>query len=295
LRLNRIKNIKDLMRRKSKAPASADSENEASLNLYRSLWKARARQSRFIGTVYLVLSIAFIVLSFYTRYLLFEVIALVSLMLGVALVLMSLEKYVKLSILNETSASLLLSLSDILENLKIQGKAVHIPTESEVLVFVPREGNGNNRVNYGDIRETKIDETGVVMTSPGSFLKRLYERELGGLAENFDLLSLTKWLPRVLAENLKMAEKVEIVSKSDDVEVKFLSPIFGDLCNDEKVVSVCKTIGCPICISVADMLARSTGRVVFFKGCEHAPDLSQLTSSYTLGPYLGSSETKDHQ
>jgi hypothetical protein len=283
-----------LVTKSEKVSVSADLEGTGQLlHLYRSLWKARARRSRIAGRVYLVLSAFFLILSYFTRYLLFEVIAIISLLLGVALTFVSLEKYVKLSVLNESSASLLSSLSDLIENSKVHGKAVYIPTSSKTLVFIPKDEYQDNEVDYSEIKGIKLDERGVVMSSPGMFLKRLYERELGCNAENFDLPYLIEWIPRILVDNLKIAEKMEIAKRNDAIQVKLIGPIFSRLCEEKRIGLACKTIGCPVCSSIGDILAQSARRVVFYKGCEYAPDKSQLIWHYTLGSYVRSIGTKD--
>jgi hypothetical protein len=270
-----------------------DSEKKALLKFYESLWRARARRSRTVGTIYLVLSMIFLILSYFTRYLVFEVIAIISLLLGVALVFVSLEKYIKLNVSTEALASALLPLNDLIDGLKVQGKAAHVPTGSEAVIFMPNSECQMSEVNYREIKESKSSEKGIVLPSLGIFLKRLYERELGCKAEILDLSALLDWLPKVLVDDLKMAEKMEIARKNDEIRVKLTEPVFSRLCMEKRISRVCETVGCPICSSIADMLAASAGSVVFYKGCEYFSDKNQLTWHYTIGPNLKDKEAKD--
>jgi len=262
-------------------------EIEELLLLHKSLWKARGRRSKIAGTVYLIISAFFLILSFFTRYIVFEVISILSLLLGVMLVLVGLEKYVKLSVAEEALASAMLPINSLIEHLELKGKAAYIPHSSEVFVFIPKKEN--NKAVLKKVKELAISEKGLVTLSPATFLAELYERELGGNVKKFDLDYLFKWLPKMLVDDLKIAEKIEITRDEDRVRFELYEPLFSHLCEEERISAACKTVGCPICGSLANLLAKNTERIVFYHGCVYDSNKKRLTTSFTLGPSIKSS------
>jgi len=267
--------------------SSVRAEVGRSLLLHKLPWKARGRNSRIAGATFLVLSATFLVLAYHTRYLLFETVSIVSLLLGVVFIFTSVEPYVKLNVANEAVVSALLALSKFLKHFKLQGKAVYFPSLSEdedALLFLPRK-DGDAIPNYDEIIESNSIgiEKGVILPSLGTKLVQLYEDELSGL-RHFDLEYLMEWLPRVLVESLQVAEKVEIFSEGELIHVRFVEPVFRHVCQHSGLASICKSVGCPLCSSLAETFAKNTNRVVFFSKCDYDEKSRVAHAVFKLGP-----------
>jgi len=159
--------------------ALVDVEDEIG-QLRRYLWRARGRHSRRAGTFLLIVSVAFFVLAYVTRYIVFEVTSIASLLLGAVMIFTSLEPYMKTRAANEAIYSSLRILEDFLNRLNARGKAVYIPPAPEhnqgmVFVFTPGYSDLPNLKKLMDENEVIYPE-GVLFPSPGNSLVELYER-----------------------------------------------------------------------------------------------------------------------
>ena len=254
------------------------------------LWKARGRRSRITGVVFLFISGSFLILAYITRYIVFEVISILALLLGVVFVFTSMELYMKVNVANRAVISSLIPLTSLLNHLRVKSKAVYIPSASEKhshKIFLPTQG-GDSLPTIEEIAKddsTAFLEKGILLPPIGSALLQLYEEELGDL-RNFDLEYLMAWLPRVLVDGLKMAERVEITRKIDEIHVKITDSVFRYLCQQPAVKVVCEVTGCPVCSSIGEAISKNTGHVVYYLKCEYDPLTRETDIFYRLGPPL---------
>jgi hypothetical protein len=123
------------------------------------------------------------------------------------------------------------------------------------------------------------------MPSIGSALLHLYEDELGDLRK-LDLEYLMAWLPRLLVDELQMAEKVEITRKVDDIQVKMTNFVFRNVCQHPAARVVCEITGCPVCSSIAEAFSKNTGRIVYYLKCENDRVKRETNAFYRFGPAL---------
>jgi len=262
----------------------AHDEMEELLLLRKVLWKVRGRRSRTAGTVYLVLSALFLILSYFTRYIVFEIISIIALFLGVTLVLVSFEKYVKLTVAEEALVSAFLPINRLIEDLKLKGKATYIPRGSEVFVFISKENKAKSVLKKLD--GAMINEKGLIIPSPSTFLTKFYERELGGNLSDFDLNYFFECFSRIVSDDLKLAEKVEITHDDKRVLLKLYQPLFNRFCEEKSVHSVCKHVGCFVCGSFASLLAKKTKRMISYKECTYDPKEKKTIVKLVLGPSI---------
>ena len=254
------------------------------LRLRRRLWLARGRKSRMAGITLLTLSAAFLILAYISRYLVFEAISILTLLTGTIFIFTDLESYVKARVASEAIVSSLIPLNQLLDRLKACEGAIYVPDpkkEGSVKVLMPR---GRELNGGGGFPPTDVD--GIPVSSTGSGLLQLYRREFGSF-RNVTLPYLAEWLPRILVEDLKIAEGVEIVQDGAEVHVRLISPAFRQVCQRrERIENVCKLVGCPISSSIAEALAETTGRRVQYVGCRYDPIRWEVNVLYRLGPVV---------
>jgi len=272
-------------------PMERQREDEI-LRLRRRLWLARGRKSRMAGIALLTLSAAFLILAYISRYLVFEAISILTLLTGTIFIFTDLESYVKARVASEAIVSSLIPLNQLLDRLKAGGGAIYVPNpkkEGSVKVLMPRgrecPPTHNLSVNGGG-GFPPTDVNGIPVSSTGSGLLQLYRREFGSF-RNVTLPYLAEWLPRILVEDLKIAEGVEIVQDGAEVHVRLISPAFRQVCQQrERIENVCKLVGCPISSSIAEALAETTGRLVQYVGCKYDPIRWEVNVLYRLGPVV---------
>jgi hypothetical protein len=177
-------------------------------------------------------------------------------------------KYVKSSVFDSTTLSLLTNIDKILTELNYQGQAVHLPPRhlkelKEGVVFIPM--NEGTVIPREEVTKGKIfmNPEGICLTSPGQGLLNLYEKELRTDLSKRDLNYLKTNLPRILIEDLEILEDLEISEQNDKVFVKITGSVYQGLCNHlRNNTRICSRLGCPLCSSIACALAKATGKAV---------------------------------
>lgn len=265
---------------------------EEPLRLRERLWRTRGRYSRVAGGTLLAISAIFLILAYVTRYIVFEVTSIVALLLGVVLVFTGIEPYVKVSVADRAVTSSLVALGKVLAYSRIKSEALYLPPaegKSVGKIFIPTRSENTLPTLEEIMKERRrIPKKGLLLPSTGSALLRLYEEDLGDL-RNIDLDYLMEWLPRVLVDGLQMAERVEVNREAEKIRVRFTASAFRYLCQDTEVAkTICETTGCPICGSVAEAIAKTTSRVVYYIGCGYDPLTQVMDATYRLGPTLES-------
>ena len=284
-----------ILRRKRGREAEKSVEEEL-LQLRVKLWRSRSRQSRTVGAALLITSGFFLSLAYVTRYIVFEVTSILALFLGVIFVLSGVERYVKLRVANKAVLSSLYTLRGLLSHLGIDGEGIYIPTAKgdSVKIFLPKNRN-SSLPNINEATSSMVVlENGFILPPVGNGLLQLYEEELGDI-RNFDLDYLKEWLPRVLVEGLKIAEKMEITQDGENIHVKLTASSFSQLCQNKEVSQICRTVGCPVNSSIAEAIAKNTGRVVYYVNCVHNPSTRITEATYKLGPTLKDLEKKKNR
>lgn len=260
------------------------------------LWKTRGRNSRLTGAVLLIISGFFLSLAYETRYIVFEVTSILALFLGVIFVLSGVERQVKLRVANRAVLSFLYALRDILTYFGIDDAGIYIPTAggNSVKIFFPKN-RSNSLPNIDEATSNMVVlEEGFILPPVGSALLQLYEEELGDV-RNFDLDYLKEWLPRVLVDGLKMIERAEITQNGDEIQVKLTASSFSELCRNKEVAQICRTVGCPVTSSIAEAIAKNTGRVVYYVNCVYEASTQMTEDTYKLGPNVEDLEKKDKE
>lgn len=277
------------MKRNSGNPASfSKTIEEELLRLRKKLWKMRGRRSRITGAAFLILSGFFLLFAYVTRYVVFEVISILTLLLGVVFALIGVESYVKTDVANRAVVSVLVLLASFLSYLNTKGRAIHIPPTSEQRsgrIFLSKQEGAALPAFEEITKEASIVilNEGILLPSVGNALLQLYEEELGDLRK-LDMEYLIMWLPRVLVSGLQIAEKAEMTQKVDDIHLKMTNLAFRNVCQHPTAKVVCDVTGCPVCSSIAEAVSKNTGRIVYYLKCENDWVNRETNVFYRLGP-----------
>lgn len=216
---------------------------------------------------------------------------------GALLLYVTSERYVKQALLGSTTISSLINLNQILNELKYQGATTYLPSKyfkdlETTKVYISKYKN--NRLPKPEEIQQQEDKTflmnpeAVLLIPLGLALSKLVEKKLGTSFTKLDLEQLQQDLPKILIEDLELAENFEIqiklsevskgTNKSDSltqtkdelIHVKITNSIFEDLCKEVLKTStsypICK-IGCPLCSAIACTLAQTIGRPITIEMC----------------------------
>jgi len=264
-----------------------EEENE---KLRLELWRLKRKPSRVVGYMLLLLGALSLILSTSFSSLTFAFIGLGLTFWGALLLYIRPVRYVKQILLDSTVISTLTAIDRVLTELKYEGKAVYLPPRylREVrggTVFIPFEG-ANVVPPVEEVSEERVflrNPNGICLTPPGLGLVNMYEEELGVVFARVDLNYLVNNLPRLFVEGLEAAENLEFDVENGVVRVKLAGSVYVSLCREAVNLSkVCRSIGCPLCSSIACALARASGKPVVIEKCVFSEDGRTIEACYRI-------------
>jgi len=209
---------------------------------------------------------------------------------GALLLYIKPAKYVKARILDSTVISSLKTVDQMITNLNYKGKAIYLPPRylkdlKGGKAFIPSKENlGIPPVE--EVAQEKVfleNQKGMCVTPPGLGLANLYENELRKDFMEADLNYLQNNLPKLLTDDLEIAEDLEINVEDNTIKAKITGPINKDLCNEtKKLPNICGSLGCPLCSSIAIALTRATGKPLVIEKTEVSKDGETIEASFRL-------------
>jgi len=205
---------------------------------------------------------------------------------GALLLFIRPQKYVRSDLMDSTALSSLRTIDRVMTDLGYLEKGIYIPgaNPERAVVFVPSEPFGRiPKANEIEDQTFIKNPKGIAMVPPGLSLANLIEKELGVDLRKCSLETLSERLPKLLIEDLEMAQNFEMHIDGDEVRFKFDESIYSDFCRKlSSSTRVCAGLGCPICSAMACVLAISTGRPVSFEGDKYSADGKSLESTYRI-------------
>lgn len=191
---------------------------------------------------------------------------------GIILTYIQTEEYIKARILDATTQPLLKTLNQIIDELGYQGKAVYLPPKylkdpESNIAYIPKQKSGTLPRPLQILEQpNKIfveNPNGLLITPPGSKLAQLFEENLETSFIKVDLQYLEQNMPKVLIEDLEIAQNLEIETRNNVVRVKIEGIANTNLIKAAKELpKIWNSIGCPISSAIACALAKTSGKPV---------------------------------
>lgn len=232
------------------------------------IWRARGRNSRITGAIFLAVSAIFFFLAYFTQLLLFEISSIILLLFGIVMIFTGSERYVKIRTSNSAIKSSLYSFGELLCKIpNLENRSFYIPFKnSSVKVFIPEMNSNVDSLDVTD--ENQFIHKGLLVKPVGDDLCRLIEAELGGFIGLDHFLEYAK---SAIVEGLNLAEDIEVRNKENTGKIEFLfkNPFFILENTDEVSDRILKLMGCPLCSAVAEAVALNTQKVVNLEYCTH--------------------------
>jgi len=210
---------------------------------------------------------------------------------GAILLYIRTEKYIE-ALLGKTTLPSLATLNQIIEELGFKGQAVYLPPkylrdfESSKVFIAKQERTKLPTPKQIQKQEEKMfltDPEGILLTPPGADLTRLFEKTLDTSFTKVDLQYLEMDMPRLLVEDLEIAENVEIEAKKNMVYAKIVNSIYKNMqLEAERLPKVGFSLSCPICSAIACAIAKASGRPVVIESDQTSEDGQTLTIEYRL-------------
>ncbi|MCJ7719716.1 hypothetical protein MUO69_07290 [Candidatus Bathyarchaeota archaeon] len=207
---------------------------------------------------------------------------------GALLLYVTPTKQVKLELLNATLAPALANTEKMLANLKPCGKGIYLPPkylthalESSIMFIPTKEEQRLPEPEKIDAEKLHSQNpNGIFLTPQGAALSRLFEKELGTSFITVDLEYLQKKLPKLLIENLEIAENIEIKAEDNTITVEITEDVFNNI--ETELSKTRGTMGSILSSAIACALARATGEPIVIEKEELSQDGKTTEIQYRL-------------
>ena len=108
----------------------------------------------------------------------------------------------------------------------------------------------------------KNNPQGILLTPPGAELVQLFEKILNTSLITTDMQYLQENLPRLLIENLEVAQNFEMEIKGDRIHVKLENSAFKVFGKENNQLKLALRLGSPLSSALAVALAKASGKPV---------------------------------
>lgn len=211
---------------------------------------------------------------------------------GVILTYIQTEEYVKGSLLPATSLSALETLNQIMEELGYKEKAIYLPPEyladpEANKAYIPKNKESElptpEQIQGKENRFFIQIPQGILPTPPGSELAKLFEKTLETSFTKADLQYLQLNLPKLLIEDLEIAQNLDITVENNKVSVTIENSAYQSLTKEAaKLSKLYESLGCPLSSAIACALAKASGKPVIIEKQQITDENKGLKIEYLL-------------
>ena len=227
-----------------------------------------------------------IVSAFYVSSII-AIIGLAIIFWGAILLYITPVKHVPLTLLNSSAYDSSGIIERVLVELNLTEKGVYLPPRNiknsdSSLLFIP-ETPKTPLPNKEEINEKLYNQqkTGILLTPPGFALSKLFEKQLGMSFIGTDLADLKFKLPKLLIDELEIAENVEVQTQTNIITIQMTNNIFQTVCQETKPQTH-TNVGCLLTSALACVLAKTTGKPITIQNEINSPDTKTTTIKYRI-------------
>ncbi|MGD9130326.1 MAG: hypothetical protein PVH73_01970 [Candidatus Bathyarchaeota archaeon] len=209
------------------------------------------------------------------------------------------EQYTKKVILDATVIPSIDTLNQIIQELNYKGKAIYLPPEylknpEASKVYISKQKEGELPEPELTIKhENKLfvgNPNGILLTPPGAQLSRLFEKLLDTNFTKTDLNYITHNMPKILIENLEIAENVKIETENNKIKIKITNSTFKETHKGtDKLSHTYPYFSCPLSSAVACAFTKATGKPIAIENVQVSEDGNVVETTYHI---LGNIETE---
>jgi len=188
--------------------------------------------------------------------------------------------YLPVELINSTAISSMRALDQIIGKLGYEGRSIYLPPMTlkdikDSRMFLPAKDGMEIPTREAVAKGALMVENpeGILLVPVGLGLANLFEEKLGVSFVEVDLDYLTANLPRLLSEDLRLLEDLELQEDGDVIQISMAGSACASLCSQvRKEADTSSRFGCPLCSAMAIVLARSTHRHIVVEGEEVSED-----------------------
>jgi len=193
-------------------------------------------------------------------------------------------KQIPVSFIEATSTPSTDNLNRFFSELQFTQKGIYLPPSKlkepdSSLVFIPKKPI-QTTPTCEEITSNMftINAEGMLLSPPGYGLVKLMEQKLGRSFSKIEFSTLQKQLPRLLVDDLEIAENIDIQTETNIVTFEIKGSVFKGECNQtQKQPIVHDLVGCLLSSGLACALAKVTGKSVIINNEETIGKITKIT------------------
>jgi len=218
---------------------------------------------------------------------------------GALLLYIQPEDYTRKVLLDAAVTSSLKQLNQILQEADYRGKAIYLPPKyfknpETSKIYIPKQEDGKPPTPEHILQQENgifiENSQGILLTPAGAELASLFEKTLGTSFTRTDLKYLQRKLPKLLIEDLEIADDLEIEARNGDdgearndtIHVRITNSLYKDLYTEAETRSHIGVIGCPICSALACALTKATGKPITIEAIKPTEDGEIIAATYRI-------------
>jgi hypothetical protein len=219
------------------------------------------------------------------------------------------EGYVRKTLLQAVILPSLATLNKMIQELNYKGEAIYLPPRyfanpECTRVYMTRQKVATLPMpELIQKYETQLfvkNPEGLLLMPPGAELANVFEKKLGISFTRVNLEYLQRNMPKLIVEDLEIADnlEMEILPKTVEgkarafsllqaeryaVQVRITDPICREVCQgSNRLEHICDRIGCPICSAIGCALTKTTGAPVMIESVQTSEDGKTVEITYGI-------------
>ena len=218
---------------------------------------------------------------------------------GAILLYVKSQEYTRKIFLDASVLPSLYTLNQLFEELDYKGTPIYLPPNyfkipESTKIYIPKQKKAElpkpeDIQKYEEHLFVKNPQ-GILLIPPGIELTKLFEMNLKTSFIQIDLEYLYQNLPKLLIEDLEIAENIEIETKYNKIKIRITNSIFKESHRENNKLShLYPSIGCPLSSAIACALTKATGKPITIENIQPSEDGKIIEATYRI---LGKIETE---
>jgi hypothetical protein len=229
---------------------------------------------------------------------------------GAILLYVKPEEYARKTLMEAALSPSLITLNQMIQELGYKGDATYLPPKyftnpetTKICISKYKHTNLPTPELIQPYENQPVTRTtqGLLITPPGIQLSKLLEESLGTSFIKTDLKNLQQKLPKLIIEDLEIAENLEIQEENNPTErkedpaalgtqmknttihAKITRPIYGNMLkNTDDSSQLASSITCPVCSAIAIAITKATGKPVRIIDTKSSEDGNVIETTFEI-------------
>jgi hypothetical protein len=211
---------------------------------------------------------------------------------GAILTYIQTEKYTKQAVLDAALTPSVDTINQIIQELDYKGKAVYLPPKylkdpEESKIYISKKEDGKLlKPETALLHEEQIfleNPYGLLLNPPGTQLSKLFETKLDITFAKTDLKYFTQNMPRLLTDDLEIAENIEIEKENNKIKIRITDSSFNKAYEEnKKLLNPYPSLSNPLSSAIACALTKVTGKPITIEKIQISEEGKNLEATYEI-------------